>query len=476
MLLDGNNNKSKPIINNNVSCQESSRVDSEQTSTKVASQGSFRKKNEKDNSIVTGNDIDDDDDDDDDIEEQFEDFFSTPPEEFPPQESKKMMVSPNKEYLSKKKESSSPLSSLNLMFPSFVIAGLQQKVSILEIKAWIAMSLSLDGRDKITKVLQYLSRFLAWWFLSKVNSPAYAAAHGHRLTNFFKSLSTSRKAFRLGRSIDELYKLGELLSRHFRQYSRNKDNLSSLLTQNTLGYKNLTSYVAYSSYMSRTLQVISTILTRSISSIPDRMFSFIPISSNTDMPKVELWKATGSGLKMIALVGFYLGDNLNFLTSSGTLDNYSLSETDRLSRRKQLQSLLGKKSNQSYFFASIVGLVMNAYSYHRFVQQRNKTMLTREQVYDKNTNDLDEQKEEVDEDREKYLQSIATKKEQKQFELFLSVLKSCMDVIVFSNNDGIDLHKKWRGRKNHEGLHCLCGLISAGTGLYNQFSDAKISS
>eukprot|EP00751_Fragilariopsis_kerguelensis_P051598 CAMPEP_0171031082 /NCGR_PEP_ID=MMETSP0736-20130129/37420_1 /TAXON_ID=186038 /ORGANISM="Fragilariopsis kerguelensis, Strain L26-C5" /LENGTH=136 /DNA_ID=CAMNT_0011473249 /DNA_START=39 /DNA_END=449 /DNA_ORIENTATION=- len=90
MLPDGNNNKSKPIINNNVSCQESSRVDSEQTSTKVASQGSFRKKNEKDNSIVTGNDIDDDDDDDDDIEEQFEDFFSTPPEEFPPQESKKI--------------------------------------------------------------------------------------------------------------------------------------------------------------------------------------------------------------------------------------------------------------------------------------------------------------------------------------------------------------------------------------------------
>jgi len=425
----------------------------------------------------TGNDIGDDDDGDDDIEERFEDSFSTPPEEFPPQESKKVMVSPNKEYLSKKKESSSPLSSLNLMFPSFVIAGLQRKVSILEIKAWITMSLSLDGRDKITKVLQYLSRFLAWWFLSKVDSPAYAAAHGHRLTNFFKSLSTSRKAFRLGRSIDELYKLVELLSRHLRQYSRNKDNLSSLLIQKTLEYKNLTFHVAYSSYMSRTLQVISTILTRSISSIPGRMFSFIPISSNTEIPKVELWKATGSGLKMIALVGFYLGDNLNFLTSSGTLDNYSLSETDRLSRRKRLQSLFGKKSNQSYFVASIVGLVMNAYSYHRFVQQANKTILTQEQVYDKNTNnDLDEQKEEVDEDRERYLQSIATKEQQKQFELFISVLKSCMDVIVFSNNDGIDLHKKWRGRKNHEGLHCLCGLISAGTGLYNEFSDGKISS
>jgi len=472
MLPDGNNKRSKPTINDNVSCQESSGVDSEQTSTKVASQGSFHDKIEKDKSIVTGNDDDDDDDNDDNEEELFEESFSTPPEELPPQELKKLSMSPNEDYLSKKKESASLLSSLNLMFPSFVIAGLQRKVSILEIKSWINMSLSLDGRDKITKVLQYLSRFLAWWFLSKVNNPAYAA-HGHRFTNFYKSLSISRKAFRLGRSIDELYKLVNLLSMHLKQYSRNKDTLSSLLTLNKLEYENLTSHIACSSFMSRILPVVRTTLTRSISSILDRMISFIPFSSNSEIPTVELWKATGSGLKMIALVGFYLGDNLNFLTSSGTLDNYSLSEIDRLSHRKQLQSLLGKKTSQSYFFASMVGLVMNAYSYHRFVQQTNKTIVTQEPVDDKSTsNDLDEQKEDLDEERERHLHSIA--KKEKQFELFLGLLKSCMDVIVFSNNDGIDLHKKWRGRKNHEGFHCLCGLISAGTGLYSQFSDAKI--
>jgi hypothetical protein len=45
--------------------------------------------------------------------------------------------------------------------------------------------------------------------------------------------------------------------------------------------------------------------------------------------------------------------------------------------------------------------------------------------------------------------------------------------MVFSNMPGIDLHKRFRGKKNHEGFHCVCGLISAGTVVYNNFPDAK---
>ena len=63
--------------------------------------------------------------------------------------------------------------------------------------------------------------------------------------------------------------------------------------------------------------------------------------------------------------------------------------------------------------------------------------------------------------------------EQKHFELFLALVKSICDVTVFSNNPGIDLHLKLRGKKNHEGLHCLCGLISASTVLYNNFPNAS---
>ena len=61
----------------------------------------------------------------------------------------------------------------------------------------------------------------------------------------------------------------------------------------------------------------------------------------------------------------------------------------------------------------------------------------------------------------------------RQFELSLALLKSCCDFLVFSNSPGIDLHLKLRGRKNHEGLHCLGGLVSASTVLYNNFPSAK---
>ena len=64
------------------------------------------------------------------------------------------------------------------------------------------------------------------------------------------------------------------------------------------------------------------------------------------------------------------------------------------------------------------------------------------------------------------------KTEREDFELCVALLKSIADVTVFSNNPGVDLHLKYRGKKNHEGLHCLGGLISASTVLYNNFPNA----
>ena len=62
------------------------------------------------------------------------------------------------------------------------------------------------------------------------------------------------------------------------------------------------------------------------------------------------------------------------------------------------------------------------------------------------------------------------------FVFIILSMQSCVDVMVFSNNPGIDLHLKLRGKKNHEGLHCLCGLISASTVLYDSFPNKGISS
>ena len=166
MPPDGNDNKSNSDTNNdnNLTCGE--------TGGKIQYMGSVSKKGVK---TVYGNDKDNaetEKDDDDDEEPLFEDSFSTPPpeeepeEEEPPQEQQEsshqsLVVSPikdsnsfNKKDLSSSSTSTSTLSlsSLELIIPSFVVAGFQRKASsILMLKSWIQLSLSLDGRDKITK-------------------------------------------------------------------------------------------------------------------------------------------------------------------------------------------------------------------------------------------------------------------------------------------------------------------------------------
>eukprot|EP01083_Nonionella_stella_P219660 786616_1 len=47
--------------------------------------------------------------------------------------------------------------------------------------------------------------------------------------------------------------------------------------------------------------------------------------------------------------------------------------------------------------------------------------------------------------------------------------QSCCDVTVFSNNPGVDLHLKYRGRKMNEGIQCVCGITSALTVIYNNY-------
>jgi hypothetical protein len=327
---------------------------------------------------------------------------------------------------------------------------------------------------------------LAYWYLSKVNNPT-SSAHGHRFTNLFKSLSKSRKAFRLGLSINELHKITNMglvdtLCWHLKQYYNKRVVHQKMLKDDANSSSgDVTSFNS----LSRSLR---TAITQKINSIPDRIFSFIPLSStniNETSTKVEWWKATSSALKSIGLIGYLLGDNLNFLTSSGALDNYSLSDQDRLSHRKRFQTLVGKRSNQSYFFSAIIGLFTNTYTYYRFLQQQKNTAMLiqgeqRQADDNNNSSDAEEQNGEgqIQNTTIQQKTTITKEQQQKQFTLFLALFKSCTDVIVFSNNDGIDLHKKWRGRKNHEGLHCLCGLLSAGTGLYSNFpnDDDKITS
>ena len=138
----------------------------------------------------------------DDEEDHFEDSFATHPEEEENQEPSPSCINEHR--------SSSSTSILLSAFPTFIHTGLQRKAPFTELKYWMALSLTLDGRDKITKVLQYASRLLGWWFLSKVKTSQNRRGHGRRFMSLYKSLGKSRKAFRLGRSINEVQKIASI--------------------------------------------------------------------------------------------------------------------------------------------------------------------------------------------------------------------------------------------------------------------------
>lgn len=276
--------------------------------------------------------------------------------------------------------------------------GLQRKASPLQLQSWCKMLLTLDGCDKFTKVLQYWSRLLAWWLM--------AGSSAQKRANALKvSLTTSRKAFRLGRSVIEVQKLQD-------------QGFWEWLLLNS----------------------------RSKSGASD-----------------PAWKVLGTALKTIGLLGFWAFDNASFLTGSGVLDDHSIQEPKvRLQKRQQLGASCSILANRSYFAGSVAGLITSWRSYR---EHRAKLR----QLLSENKNAADDD----DEQQQQQLQQEVIKKaKQEQFVLFLALLKSCCDVLVFSNNPGIDFWKKARGKKMHEGLHCVAGLLSASTVLYNKYPDA----
>lgn len=73
----------------------------------------------------------------------------------------------------------------------------ETKASCKKLSSWIDLSLTLDGRDKITKTIQYTCRFLAWWY----GNNKFRAM---RLRNLQKSL-TSRYACVFMLMVDNLH-------------------------------------------------------------------------------------------------------------------------------------------------------------------------------------------------------------------------------------------------------------------------------
>ena len=96
--------------------------------------------------------------------------------------------------------------------------SLSSKASPFLLPSWIALSLTLDGRDKLTKVIQYTSRLLGYYYetLATATGAAdtattatniYYSFKAKKFRNLYKAMASSRKAYRFGRTLIELEKL-----------------------------------------------------------------------------------------------------------------------------------------------------------------------------------------------------------------------------------------------------------------------------
>lgn len=77
----------------------------------------------------------------------------------------------------------------------------------LSLENWVAMVCTLEGRDKVTKIIQYGSRALMWYYSAKRSDESTAAMW----RTAYKTTQLSRKAFRMAKALDELNKLTDVL-------------------------------------------------------------------------------------------------------------------------------------------------------------------------------------------------------------------------------------------------------------------------
>ncbi|KAL7426378.1 hypothetical protein ACHAXM_000427, partial [Skeletonema potamos] len=156
---------------------------------------------------------------------------------------------------------------------------------------------------------------------------------------------------------------------------------------------------------------------------------------------------------------------------SGFLDPIRGDTKSNATIRTNRQKVASENAARCYFMGGLAGLYVNLRSF--WIHRNGALAEARRKYHDESSATTTSSNDKKDGDDDVARRGALKKTEQKHFELFLALLKSICDVTVFSNNPGIDLHLKLRGKKNHEGLHCLCGLISASTVLYSNFPNAE---
>jgi len=450
-------------------------------------------------------------------------------------------------------------------------SSIASKATPLAMDNWVTLSLSLDGRDKITKLIQYTSRLLGYCFEVLAVSYSSSALHeindtslrcdrrmkwmenAKRFRNLQKALTQSRKAYRLGRSLAEVQKLKEMGLLHWaRLYLRRfifRDPLNSPQDNEERDNGN-----EQQLYLQREHQINSCEEYKDLNVGPpvitpgaqdlETKCSKKETSTNTDTderktkivednlekqtqndesrdtfhskaliisptenygcrlsnkalhPQPPVWKIIAGAFKLVGLAGFWAGDNVSYLYQTGFWMDNKIDQVATTSERKQAMHKSGKNvvaaigtgknaaifATRSYFFAALAGLYLNTreWLHHRNgplreaiegvseMEVRKDSLTRRNEGSDKNV-EMEEKSD--DQERLELLRHLEDVK-RKHFVLCLSLLKSWCDIAAFSNNPGVDLHQKYRGKKMNEGLQCICGIMSALTVLYSKFPSA----
>lgn len=395
-------------------------------------------------------------------------------------------------------------------------AGISRKASPSYLKSWIALSLTLDGRDKVTKILQYGSRLLAWYYetlamsiggslLGNDATSTQLLAKAQKLRGLQAKLTESRKAYRLGRSLVEMDKIrgmgwGKFLAYHLRHLVVSSDGGGSVETVTTthiepsdrrasnvdwgptttvsatgtiattqesnatghtgtpIGYerggdkaprlllRRASTNIGWGPASSETTAITkarSASFYRSVSNLGRRMYR--PLASqivasygNNCDAAPPAWKIIGSTVKILGLMGFWLGDNVNFFVSSGFFDDVSLPSAERAKFRAELRRKAGYFAGRAYFLGAISGLYV---SFREVLMHRNGPLrramevvrslegkgsqrsIQKNQSWDMDSDQQDETDENAVDPQLALARSDLEKIKGRQFVLFLSLLK-----------------------------------------------------
>lgn len=312
--------------------------------------------------------------------------------------------------------------------------ALSCKAPLDDLSSWTAASLTLDGRDKVTKILQYACRLMVWWLgrTARASSPVSLSEDAKKRNeiatecyrSLYKSLAEARKAYRLGRTVAEVHKI-------FSSAPPTLDEKKALGNETSPKGED----------------------------------------GDDDDEGSRRRKRLRAQLRLVCLAGYWTSDNVAYLSSVGFLESYETRNVlQRSATRTRRRTRASKNSARFFFLASVLALyehlkdlfvagqrLRRAWSQHRM------SLVDAEVSRGSDTADADaaQSRNELDRAKKLYVDCV------------VSLTKSSCDAIVFGNSPGVDLPLKFRGRRMDEGIHCVLGIVSGLMVLYKKLPNKQ---